>query len=87
MYIGLIHLKILRIYIDSILRFGIPPKFFTGLIFAEKGKEKLIMSSLTKQFIDPSMADMYGAKEDAGDTEDYYPFSLVPLSIPDKLSK
>ena len=30
------------------------------------------------------MREMYGSKEDAGDSEDYFPFSMVSLSIPDK---
>jgi hypothetical protein len=34
------HLKIMRAYIDGVLRFGIPPNFFIGVIRPAKGKEK-----------------------------------------------
>lgn len=47
-----------------------------------KGKDKAIIDALTKQFEDPSMAGLYGSKEDVGDTEDFYPFVLVPLTSP-----
>ena len=76
-------MKVVRIYIDSILRFGIPPKFFTGLIKAEKGKDKQIVKGLTELFVDDNMKEFYGSKEDLGDGEDYYPFSLVYLGIPE----
>jgi hypothetical protein len=29
---GLMHLKIMRTYVDGVLRFGIPPKFYLGII-------------------------------------------------------
>jgi V-type H+-transporting ATPase subunit C len=29
---ALIHLKVMRIYVDGVLRFGIPPKFFIGIL-------------------------------------------------------
>lgn len=79
----MIHLKVVRIYIDSILRFGIPPKFYTGLIRADRGKDKGIIKALSDLFVDDSMREFYGSKEDAGDGEDYYPFSLVTLSVPE----
>jgi len=30
--VALVHLKVMRTYIDGVLRFGIPPKFFLGVI-------------------------------------------------------
>jgi V-type H+-transporting ATPase subunit C len=32
LFVSLIHLKIMRTFVDSVLRFGIPPKFFMGII-------------------------------------------------------
>ena len=32
LFVALVHLKVMRTYIDGVLRFGIPPKFFLGVI-------------------------------------------------------
>lgn len=32
LFTALMHLKVMRAYIDAILRFGIPPKFFMGIV-------------------------------------------------------
>ena len=52
---ALMHLKVMRTYIDAVLRFGIPPKFFLGIIEPNKGRDKNIVDSMIKQFSDPSM--------------------------------
>lgn len=67
----------MRAYIDGVLRFGIPPKFFLGIIRPSKNQEKKLMTGLMDIFADPTMKDMYGTKEDLNDTEDFFPFVLV----------
>ena len=37
------HLKIMRTFIDGVLSFGIPPKFYLGIIKPNKGADKKIM--------------------------------------------
>ena len=74
---ALMHLKVMRTYIDAVLRFGIPPKFFLGVIEPGKGKDKNILTAMIEQVADPSMAEMYGSKEDVGDQEDFFPFVLT----------
>ena len=76
------HLKVMRTYIDGVLRFGIPPKFYLGIIKPGKGQEKKITTGLMEAFADPTMKDMYGTKEDLNDTEDFFPFVLVQLTSP-----
>jgi V-type H+-transporting ATPase subunit C len=68
------HLKVMRAYIDGVLRFGIPPNFFIGVVKPAKGKEKSILLQMMEIFADPAMKDMYGTKEDLNDTEDFFPF-------------
>jgi hypothetical protein len=41
------HLKIIRVYIDGVLRFGIPPTFYIGLVLPRKGEEKRILQVLS----------------------------------------
>lgn len=79
---ALMHLKVMRAYIDGVLRFGIPPKFFLGIIRPGKGKEKSILTTMSEAFADPTLKDMYGSKEDANDTEDFFPFVMIQLTSP-----
>lgn len=62
---ALIHLKIMRVYVDGVLRFGIPPQFFMGIIKPARGQDNKIMTKLTTTFAEEHLKDMYGKKEDA----------------------
>jgi len=33
-------------------------------------------------FADPTMKDMYGTKDETADSEDFFPFVMVPLTSP-----
>ena len=43
---ALMHLKIMRTYIDGVLRFGIPPKFYLGIIKPNPRQDQKIMQNL-----------------------------------------
>ena len=76
------HLKVMRAYIDGVLRFGIPPKFYLGIIRPAKGQDKKLLNEMMSQFADPTMKEMYGTKEDLNDTEDFFPFVCIHLNSP-----
>lgn len=40
LFIALMHLKVMRAFIDGVLRFGIPPRFYIGILKPVKGYEK-----------------------------------------------
>jgi len=42
--IALMHLKVIRAYIEGVLRFGIEKKFMIGLVCPRKGAERLILT-------------------------------------------
>ena len=39
LFVALVHLKIMRCFVDGVLRFGIPPKFFMGIIRPERNRD------------------------------------------------
>lgn len=82
LFIALMHLKVMRAFIDGVLRFGIPPRFYIGILKPGKGYEKTVMQRLCETFADEAMKDMYGSKEDTQDTEDFFPFVNIPLTSP-----
>lgn len=75
------HLKVMKIFIDGVLRFGIPPNFYLGIIRPEKNQDAKIMKNLLTSFAEEHLKDMYGEKTDAQD-EDFYPYVISPLTSP-----
>jgi len=78
------HFKVIRAYIDGVLRFGIPPRFFMGVVMPTKGNEKRILNDMMKCLAEPGLEDMYGERNQAeqNDSEDFWPFVSIPLSAP-----
>jgi len=81
-FIALMHLKVVRAYVDGVLRFGIPPKFYIGVIIPKKGAEKQVLLELTEVLAEASMKEMYGEKLDSSEADDYWPFVCVNLTSP-----
>lgn len=71
----------MRTYIDGVLRFGIPPKFFLGIIEPGKGNDAKIKAALEMNFKEAHLEGMYGAKEDVND-EDFFPYIMNELTSP-----
>jgi len=61
---ALMHLKIMRVFIDGVLRFGIPPKFYMCVMRADRDKDKKIMDGLSHYFAEEHLREMYGEKAD-----------------------
>jgi V-type H+-transporting ATPase subunit C len=80
LFMASMHLKVMRAYIDGVLRFGIPPKFILTVVHTKPGYDKKLLGALTDLFADPKMKGMYGTKEEIGDSEDFFPFVYIPIS-------
>jgi hypothetical protein len=79
-------MKVMRAFIDGVLRFGIPITFTIAIVRPHPGQDKAILEALNREFIDKQFSDMFstGGKDDkdvAGD-EEYFSFANVPLSTP-----
>ena len=81
-FVALMHLKVVRAYIDGVLRFNIPPQFFIGVVIPRKGTERSILTEMTDALADFALKEMYGEKTDANDADDYWPFVCVNLTSP-----
>jgi hypothetical protein len=79
------HFKVIRAYIDGVLRFSIPPVFFMGVVMPAKGHDKKVLNDLMKVTAEKGLEEMYGEKnatDAAFDSEDFWPFVSIPLSAP-----
>lgn len=77
-----IHLKVLKVVIDSHMRFGSSKDYLVYMISVYKGKEKKVHTSLINQFAEASRKNMYGTKEELGDTEDFFPYAFSHIGFP-----
>lgn len=82
MFSALMHLKVIRAYIDGVLRFGIEPKFMIGVVLPKRGTEKKILLEMTDCLAQEDLKEMYGEKIDASEADDYWPFVCIPLTSP-----
>ena len=80
-YYALLHLKYLRLYVESNLKYG-NSDYFTCIVFCNVGKEQKIVSTMIKKFTDSNEVGWYGTKEELKETEDFYPFILIKLGVP-----
>ena len=63
--VGLMHLKVIRAYIEGVLRFGIEKRFMIGLVCPKKGAERLILQQMNTCLAEAHLREYYGEKMDA----------------------
>ena len=76
------HLKVIRAYIDGVLRFGVGSKAAIAVVIPKKGAEKKILNEMTEALAEEHLKEMYGEKIDASEADDYWPFVCIPLTSP-----
>ena len=82
LYIALLHMKGIRVFVESVLRFSLPPNFFSAVIQVDPGREKRLLELLTKRFIrEGENIDLFGSKEESEDGLDFFPFVLIHLTV------
>ena len=80
--VALMHLKVIRAYIEGVLRFGIEKKFMIGVVCPRKNTERLILTQMTEVLAEQDLREYYGEKMDANEADDYWPFVCIPLTSP-----
>lgn len=73
-----IHIKAIRAFVESVLRYGLPVNYTALLIQPKKGRDEKIMSGMTKLY---GYLDEEGQKDDEdGEFHPFYYDSFEPLS-------
>lgn len=80
--VALMHLKVIKAFIEGVLRFGLSKPFMVGLVCPKKGAEKEILRQMCTVLAEQNLAEYYGEKIDASETDDYWPFVSIPLTSP-----
>lgn len=82
-FVALMHLKVIRAYIEGVLRFGVNKEFFVGLVCPKRGQEKNILTQMNDALAEDHLKEYYGEKvEQAQEQDDYWPFVSIALTSP-----
>jgi V-type H+-transporting ATPase subunit C len=85
-FMAWVHIKAIRIFVESVLRFGLPPRYTSVVIEPHPKNERKLLKALTDQYKNLFNSDM-GEITDVDKTtaglfiEEFYPFVFVELFI------
>ena len=85
-FYALLHLKYLRLYVESCLKYT-SGDYYSVMVYVPKDKEQKLISIMIKTFNDTKEQGWYGTKEELKESEDFYPFILVKISVPNSINK
>jgi len=81
-----IHLKVIRAFVESVLRFGLPVDFSISAVRPIKGNEKKLLKLLEQQYshlMDEVLKKPSSDNEIdySGLSQEFYPFVYVPIKV------
>ena len=85
-FYALLHLKYLRLYVESCLKYT-SGDYYSVMVYVPKDKEPRLVSTMIKTFNDTKEQGWYGTKEELKESEDFYPFILIKISVPTSIQK
>ena len=85
-FYALLHLKYLRLYVESCLKYT-SGDYYSVMVYTPKDKEQKLVSIMIKTFNDTKEQGWYGTKEELKESEDFYPFILIKMSVPSSILK
>jgi len=91
MFVSWIHIKVIRVFVDAVLNYGVPPNFVTALVDCKGGKDtKKILDALDTQYksldavgvgeLSKSGSDN-AAVQALGGSAEYHPYVFLPINI------
>lgn len=76
-FVAWMHLKVIRAFVESVLRYGLPVDFIVALLLPQRNRETQLQASLDKLFAHLKAKDLLGpAIPDDDKSGEYYPYVL-----------
>lgn len=79
-FIAWIHLKAIRVFVESVLRYGLPTNFQAMLLLPHKGKAKKLRKVLNDLYGYLSSKSVFNAKDEEG-SEDFFPYVYLEINL------
>jgi len=88
-FVGWIHLKAIRIFVESVLRYGLPTNFQAMLILPNKGKSKQLRKALQDLYGHLSSKNVFKDEEEdeAPGAEKFYPYVSLDINLDFRTNK
>jgi V-type H+-transporting ATPase subunit C len=80
-FVAWLHLKAIRVFVESVLRYGVPVDFICILMHPKKKEDKRLREVLDDMFKDLASTSVISHKGEEGDTEKFYPYVYVPIDL------
>jgi len=81
LYICLMHLKAIRLFVESVLRYSLPPTFLAFGLEPEEGRERKLEDVLVRKFLrEGESVDLY-VRTDQDEGEDFFPYVMIPINV------
>jgi len=88
-FVAWLHLKCIQCFVESVLRYGLPPDFEAVLITPKKGSEKKIMKLLCKEYQylggefseDPDSVSAVPEEKNVLQNEKFFPFVFIEINL------
>lgn len=71
-FVAWMHIKVIRVFVESVLRYGLPVDFTAVLYKVSQGKDVLLVGALDKEF-----GENKSKEDDIEDDEEYHDFVLI----------
>jgi len=82
-YAAMVHLKVLRLFVESVLRYGVPPNFQAVLIKPRPRKEVALRKALGNLYGHLAASEMLGGGDEIdmpGDTSEFFPYVSLDVT-------
>lgn len=78
-FVAWIHLKAIRVFVESVLRYGVPPTFKAILVQPHKKSEKALRDTLQQMFA--HLASVNAVSGGSAEEEKFYPYVYIPIDL------
>mmetsp|Transcript_21777 Transcript_21777/g.68224 ORF Transcript_21777/g.68224 Transcript_21777/m.68224 type:complete len:408 (+) Transcript_21777:65-1288(+) len=75
-FVAWMHLKVIRAFVESVLRYGLPVDFLTAILVPLRNREPQLQTALDKLFAHLKHADLQGPAVPDDDKHEYHPYVL-----------
>jgi len=81
-FVGWIHLKAIRVFVESVLRYGLPTNFQAMLLLPHKGKATRLRKCLNDMYSHLSSRTVFKYDDDdSNDSEKFYPYVYLEINL------
>jgi len=84
-FIGWIHIKAIRIFVESVLRYGLPTNFQAMLVLPQKGKHRKLRQVLANLYSHLSKKSVFSkdgaSEEDDPNAEEFFPYVALEIDM------